>query len=158
MIEIRGIQPADAATLRALYVEMLRGTFTHFPRDAITKYAEDWTVELIEQRSSAGRHVLIGAFADGTEAVGFLFGSPPDGGVGTIIWLGVAIGYRGHGIGERLMRESFAAYRRCSCHKVKVYTETEAGKRFYLRIGMKIEGFHPGHWFGVDFWSLGRQI
>jgi len=93
------------------------------------------------------------------KALGLLFGAPPEStGVGTIIWLGVAAGQRGGGIGTQLMQAAFAAYRERGCHKVKIYTETEAAKAFYVGLGMEVEGFHPRHWWQVDFWALGRQV
>jgi ribosomal protein S18 acetylase RimI-like enzyme len=88
-----------------------------------------------------------------------LFGAPSEvSGVGTIIWLGIAEGQRGLGLGGQLMRAACADYRQRGCHKIKIYTETEAAKHFYVKLGMEIEGFHPRHWWQVSFWSLGMQI
>ncbi len=158
MIEPRKLQPADARAIRALYLDLLHGTFTHFPPEALEKYDADWTAEIIAERAAAGRFALYGAFNSDREAVGLLFGSPEDSGVGTIIWLGVAEGQRGEGLGAKLTRAAFADYKARGCHKVKVYTETEEAKRFYLKLGMEAEGFHPRHWWQVNFWSLGIQL
>ncbi len=73
-----------------LYLDLLHGTFTHFPPQALEKYGADWTAEIIAERAAAGRFALYGAFDINGEAVGLLFGAPEDSGVGTIIWLGVA--------------------------------------------------------------------
>lgn len=158
MIETRKLQPADARAIRALYLDLLHGTFTHFPPEAIEKYDADWTAEIIAERAAAERFALYGAFSPDDEAVGLLFGAPEESGVGTIIWLGVAAGQRQAGVGVKLMRAVFADYKARGCHKVKVYTETEEAKRFYLKLGMKVEGFHTRHWWQVNFWSLGRQL
>jgi ribosomal protein S18 acetylase RimI-like enzyme len=158
MIETRKIKPADARAVRALYLALLRGTFPHFPPEAIEKYAADWTAEVIAERAAAGAFLLLGAFKTEGEAAGLLFGAPPDSGVGTVIWLGVAEGCRGAGLGAKLMRAAFADYQARGCHKVKVYTETEAAQQFYLRLGLELEGFHPRHWWKVGFWSLGIQL
>ncbi|HKX28999.1 MAG TPA: N-acetyltransferase [Blastocatellia bacterium] len=158
MFVIREAKPADAGSLRAIYLNLLRNTFTNFPAEAVDRYAADWTAELIETRIASGNYLLLGAYEAAWTATGLLFGAPPESGVGTVIWLGVAAEARGRGIGGELMRECFAAYRRRGCHKVKVYAENEAAKKFYLKLGMDAEGFHPRHWFGLDFWSLGIQI
>lgn len=158
MIETRKLQPADARAIRALYLDLLHGTFTHFPPEAIEKYAADWTAEIIAERAAAGKFLLLGAFNPDGKARGLLFGAPEDSGVGTIIWLGVAEGQRSVGLGAKLMRAAFADYQARGCHKVKVYTETEVAKQFYVKLGMEVEGFHPQHWWQVNFWSLGMQI
>jgi GNAT superfamily N-acetyltransferase len=158
MIEVRQLQPADARAIRALYLDLLHGTFTHFPPEAIEKYAAEWTAEIITERAVAGRFVLDGAFNTNGEALGLLFGAPEESGVGTVIWLGVAAGQRSTGIGAKLMQAAFAEYQARGCHKVKVYTETEEAKQFYLKLGMQTEGFHPRHWWQVNFWSLGKQL
>lgn len=159
MTEVRKLTPADAPTIRALYETLLRETFTTFPAAALAAYAADWTPELLVERIQAGRFVLFGAFDATGQAVGLLFGAPPEiTGVGTIIWLGITDGLRGAGLGSRLMQTAFAEYRQRGCHKVKIYTETEAARRFYEKLGMQVEGFHPRHWWQVDFWSLGRQV
>ncbi|HWQ31822.1 MAG TPA: GNAT family N-acetyltransferase [Blastocatellia bacterium] len=158
MLEIRRIRAADASAIRALYLNLLHHTFNHFPPDGLEKYAADWTAPVIAARAEEGRFLMLGAFADDGEAVGLLFAAPPDSGVGTIIWLGIDEFHRGAGVGRRLMRAAFDAYRQQGCHKVKVYTETEAARDFYLRLGMALEGFHPRHWWQVDFWSLGGEL
>lgn len=158
MIELRKIQPVDALAMRALYLDLLHGTFTHFPPEAIEKYDADWRTEMIAERAAASRFALHGAFDVTGQAVGLLFGAPEDSGVGTIIWLGVADSQRGSGLGAKLMRAAFADYKARGCHKVKVYTETQTAKQFYLKLGMKEEGFHPQHWWQVNFWSLGMQL
>src|ERR1051326_2602866 len=107
MIEIRKLQPADARSIRALYLDLLHGAFTHFPPEAIEKYDADWTAEAIAERAAMGRFVLYGAFNLDDEAVGLLFGAPEDSGVGTIIWLGVAKDERGAGLGAKLMHAAF---------------------------------------------------
>lgn len=159
LIELRQLEPADAAAIRQLYLALLRGTFTNFPAEAQAIYTADWTPELLAERAAAGRFVLFGAFDVTGAAVGLLFGAPPENtGVGTIIWLGVAEGQRGAGLGTQLMQAAFGAYRERGCHKVKIYTETEAAKAFYVKLGMEVEGFHPQHWWRVNFWSLGVQL
>lgn len=155
---IRSIRAEDAPALRSLYLDLLGGTFLNFPPEAIAAYTEDWTIPLLEQRALAARHLLLGGFSNDGRAEGLLFGAVPDGGVGTIIWLGVAEAWRNQGLGGTLLTQAFEGYRQRGCHKVKVYTETPAAKRFYERMGMTTEGFHPRHWYGVDFWSLGIQL
>jgi GNAT superfamily N-acetyltransferase len=159
MTELRKLVPADASSIRALYLALLGGTFTNFSVQAIESYTADWTPELIADRATAGRFVMHGAFNDEAQAVGLLFGAPPEiTGVGTIIWLGIGDGLRGTGLGTRLMQAAFEDYRARGCHKVKIYTETETARQFYEKLGMQVEGFHPRHWWQVDFWSLGMQL
>lgn len=158
-MELRKLTVTDAAIVRTLYEALLKGTFTNFSAQALESYAADWTPEIIAERAAAGRFVMHGAFDETAKAAGLLFGAPPEmTGVGTIIWLGIGDGMRGTGLGTKLMRAAFEEYRARGCHKVKIYTETEAARQFYEKLGMQVEGFHPRHWWQVDFWSLGMQL
>lgn len=157
-VECRALRLADVAAIRALYEKLLHQTFTTFPAAALERYAADWTITLLHSRISAAQHVLLGAFTADDEAIGLLFGAPPESGVGTIIWLGLAADYRGRGIGAHLMRAAFAQYQERSCHKARIHTETAAARDFYCRLGMQVEGFHPRHWWQVNFWSLGMEL
>lgn len=155
-IAISPIQPGQAETVRNLLIKISTESFD-FPGEALQSYWQAWTVETIGRCAQNARQVLLAVW-DGTEPVGLLLGTPPEGGVATIIWMLVAGKYRSQGIGGRMFKEACTRYKAIDCHKVKLTVPTEAAKKFYEKQGMVVEGFHPNHWWGKDFWSMGKQL
>lgn len=104
-------------------------------------------------------NTLIGySAAMNNQLAGCLLGTFPEGGVGTIIWLIVDSPFQSLGIGRKLFRKVYDVYKKLGCHKIKLTTNNEKSISFYEKCGMTVEGFHPHHWWGKDFWSLGIQI
>ena len=89
---------------------------------------------------------------------GVLVGAGVEGGVGTIIWLVVSPVCRGKGIGKALFERACDEYRSLGAHKVKLTVPTQEAVKFYENMGMEVEGYHPAHWWGLDFWSLGKLL
>jgi len=87
-----------------------------------------------------------------------MFGGAIDGGVAHVAWIVVDSEVRGRGIGERLMEATFTQYRERGAHKVVLYTETEAARRFYEGVGMQLEGTHPNHWWKLKHYCFGRLL
>ena len=93
-----------------------------------------------------------------SEIVGITIGAPPQGGVGTILWLLVRSKWRNYNIGTKLFNEICKEYSLLGCHKVKLTATTKNAVVFYKSKGMEVEGFHSKHWWGMDFWSLGKFL
>lgn len=155
---IRRIQKERCAEVHAFYLQLLDNTFSGFPENALRRYRDDWTEELIRERSEDSRRVMVIADGEDERLAGFLFGAPPDGGVATMIWLAVRPDLRGKGLGRRLVETAFVEYGRMGCHKVRVFAKTSDAVCFYKKLGMKVEGKHPKHWWRQDFWSLGKFL
>jgi ribosomal protein S18 acetylase RimI-like enzyme len=159
VMEIRHPTIEDAEHLRSLYLELLGSTFASIlPPEAIIAFESDWTTKLIAQSSVGENCVVIGAFNDANNALGLLFGGPPEGGVGTIVWLGVHTDHRSSGIGRALMEVGFETYRALGCHKVKLYANSDKIVEFYKHMNMVIEGRHTRHWWGVNTHSLAKFL
>lgn len=137
--------------------QILATSFPTFPREAVTDYLKPWTPDAVISRLERDDGVLIAAFA-ADEAIGLVSGTGPEGGVGTIIWLLVDTPWRGHKAGRALYRAAFDAYRALGAHKMKLTAPSEEAKRFYEGCGMRVEGVHPKHWYGMDFISLGVTL
>lgn len=101
--------------------------------------------------------VILGA-RRGVELVGVLVGAKPEGGVGTIVWCIIGPAAQGLGIGRRLFDKGCRCFAALGCHKVKLTATSPRAVRFYEKCGMKVEGFHKSHWWGLDFWSLGKLL
>ena len=136
-------------------VELARVS-TDFSNEAIAYYqASVFKPELITQRLD--QLVALWSFGDGAKT-GILYGTPPEGGVATIVWLLVDPKFQGEGIGAQLYQEAVLRYKEMGAHKIKLNTPSERAARFYERVGMKLEGFHPAHWWKADSWSMGMEL
>jgi ribosomal protein S18 acetylase RimI-like enzyme len=92
------------------------------------------------------------------KVTGICVGAPPEGGVGTMIWLVVAPQFRTQGIGKALFDHLCGYYRGLGCHKIKLTAPNKEAIKFYQGRGMTVEGEHPSHWWGMHVWSLGKQL
>lgn len=128
-----------------------------FHDEILLHYRKLLTDEEIGRRSQDERHVLLAARRDG-EMEGILIGTPPEGGVATILWLLVSAKCRREGIGKSLFEAGCRRFRSMGCHKVKLTAPTSDAVRFYEKQGMAVEGFHPNHWWHLDFWSMGKNL
>lgn len=157
MSDVRPLTPMDAPVCRDAFRVMLAESFDEFPPAARAAYLDEWTVERFAERSGDVRRVMLGAFQD-VWPLGLLLGSAPESGVGTVVWLWVSTAARGRGVGAALLEACFLAYAARGCHKVRLFTSDQRNHAFYERHGMVREGFHPSHWWRVDFWSMGRVL
>jgi ribosomal protein S18 acetylase RimI-like enzyme len=154
---IRRVRPEDARGLRTLYERLLATSFEKLPAAARLSYLSDWTTDLIATRAVDQNRVMLGLF-NRSRLGGYVLGTVPEGGVGTIIWLAVEPALQGRKFGRQLMVSAFGAYKELGCHKVKLFAKTREALSFYEHIGMTREGFHPHHWWNVDYWSLARDL
>ncbi|SRR5258706_4583825 len=144
----------EADALCALIGQVLITSFDTFPPEAVQDYLKPWTRQAVISRLERGHDVLIAAYA-GDEIIGLVSGTATEGGVGTVVWLLVDTRWRGRKAGQTLYEAACRAYRELGAHKMKLTAPSERAKRFYERCGMCVEGFHPRHWYQVDFFSLG---
>lgn len=156
--EVKHLTTNDTQAAADFFIEQLDGTFTNsFPVEAILKAKQGFGAEQIAEFIESESRVMLGAFNKG-EVKGIMFGSHLNGGVASVIWIAVSSDLRGEGIGRQLMQLTFDTYQKLGAHKLVLYTETLAAKKFYERIGMTQEGFHPSHWWGVDHYCFGKQL
>ena len=156
-IVCRRPDPDEAEAVCAVFRRIVTTSFPGFPREAVVAYLEPWTTGQLRARLEGGQGVMIAAFA-GTETVGLVSGAPPEAGVGTVAWLLVDADWRGRRVGQALYGAACDAYRSLGAHKMKLTAPSERAARFYERCGMRVEGFHPAHWYRADFFALGVQL
>lgn len=128
-----------------------------FSEEILLHYRAILTDDELVRRSEDKRHLLLAARKDG-EMAGVLIGMPPEGGVATIMWLIVSARCRGEGVGKSLFEAGCSHFRTMGCHKVKLTAPTIEAVHFYEKQGMVQEGFHPNHWWHLNFWSLGKVL
>ncbi len=155
--EVSAILAGDAPEVHAFLREHSADDVLGFPRPALDHYWAVWSCQAIKMQLVNPGSVMLAA-RQGGRLVGILLATPPEGGVGTVIWLLVASALRGKGIGSLLFSEACLCYRRLGCHKVKLTVPSAAAVAFYEKQGMKIEGAHPDHWWRMDFWSMGLLL
>jgi len=147
----------EAEAVCTLIKQILVTSFPSFPQEAVKNYLKPWTPDIVMSRLEHDHDVLIAAII-GDEIVGLVSGTAPEGGVGTIIWLLVDARWRGHKVGRALYEAACHAYRELGAHKMKLTAPSEEAKRFYESCGMRVEGYHPKHWFKIAFFSLGVDL
>lgn len=155
-IEISILKPCEASLVWPL-VNHIAAKELGFPEEALCFYHQQLTEEEVARRTADLLHVVLAARID-EKLVGALIGTPPEGGVGTILWLLVYAKWREYGIGRHLFCEACRRYQEMGCHKIKLTAPTKHTVRFYEKQGMQVEGFHANHWWNLDFWSLGKNI
>ena len=151
-VTIESLSPSDAREFSSALTLFAEGS--GFSRTALEQYNQRWTAETIASAAQRKECILLAAKESG-EIVGLVLGAPPEGGVATIIWLLVAPDHIRKGIGRMLFLEACHRYRSIECHKVKLTTTSRKAVGFYKTQGMHVEGYHPEHWWHMDFWSLG---
>lgn len=150
------LQPEDSALIVELFGELF-GSFLPFPPEAVeyfnSSFSEDNLLKLCERSGS-----LVAGIKREGELAAFLLSTAPEGGVTTIVWLVVSPKWQKMGLGEKLFKAACEYYRTRGVHKLKLTAPTLKAVEFYKRIGMTQEGFHPSHWWRMDFWSLGLSL
>ncbi|WP_026167601.1 GNAT family N-acetyltransferase [Desulfovibrio oxyclinae] len=146
----------DSERLCSLMKNSCRTNF-NFPEQAIAGYAQlfetnNFTSFLERERAA----VWVAVFDE--MVCGFLLALPPEGGVSTVLWLLVDQSFQARGIGSMLFDQCVDFYKKHGVHKIKLTAPSEDAVAFYKRIGFQVEGFHPHHWWGKDFWSLGYNL
>lgn len=157
-IAVRAIAAHEAALFARLFARLLDETLVVFPAQALEQTLSKMNTDHLQAISQDHTWAMLGAFAGHGEPLGLCFGAPAEAGVGTVIWLLVDPGYQRRGIGRNLLAAASAHYEARGCHKIKLTAPTAAARDYYVHIGMQLEGFHPRHWWGVDFWSLGLNL
>jgi ribosomal protein S18 acetylase RimI-like enzyme len=155
-VAISPVQPEEASVVCERFID-LSAEGLGFPEQALGYFRDSLTVDSIAQQAQNPKQVLLAARRKG-ELVGLLLGTPPEGGVATIVWVLVAPECRREGIGCQMFQEACRRYRDLGCHKVKLTVPNEQTVQFYEKQGMQVEGFHANHWWHVDFWSLGKSL
>jgi GNAT superfamily N-acetyltransferase len=151
---IRPVTPAEAKEYCSLLEELVYSTI-QLPEAALKNYVEQWTPERVSKVYN--QWVFLIAYS-GKHPVGLILGTPPEGGVGTIIWVLVDAGTQGKGIGRLLFEKACDEYRKKGSHKVKLTVPDEKTVRFYEKVGMTLEGVHRMHWWKSDFWAMGKIL
>lgn len=149
--------PSDAEHLIHFFNKNLVTSFPYFSNKARASYSEVFHPENIKQKIASNREIIYIAKTN-TETKGLIFGSPPEGGIGTIIWLMVDAQHQGQGIGLCLLKKSIEIYQSLGTHKIKLTVHDKRALKFYLREGFVIEGHHLNHWWNLDFHSLALMI
>lgn len=150
-------EAAEAAAVCRFFSQIVHSSFLEFSETMRNYYLAQWTEETIAERLEKQNGVLLGAY-EGDAMLGIASGTAPEGGVGTITWLLVDERARGSGVGSQLFEAACESYRRMDAHKMKLTAPTENARNFYLRMGMREEGFHPNHWFNQDFWGMAIKL
>jgi len=119
----------------------------NFPKSSMSSYRKLFSKKIIGYKVLYKKNIC-----------GFIIGTSPEGGVGTIIWLILKKEFRGKKLGKLLFERIKQYYKSKNCHKIKLTVPTRKALKFYKRMGMKVEGFHRKHWWKMDFWSLGLTI
>ncbi len=155
-IEIRPLGPAQARVFSE-FIHAVSSDGLGFGEEALQYYRDVWTTECIARASQDGRWVVLAAW-EAEMMVGLLLGMPPEGGVGTIVWVLVRKDRRRQGIGRRIFEEACRRYRDMGAHKVKLTVPEKKSATFYEKQGMQIEGHHRNHWWHMDMWSMGKSL
>ena len=155
-VEILSLKPIEADTFcDTLY--RLSADGLGFSEKALHHYWNIWQRDVIAQAALNQRYVFLAAWQN-KKMVGLLLGTPPEGGVGTIIWVLVDQKNQRHGIGKHLLSKAYSHYREMGSHKVKLTVPSKEIIQFYEKQGMEVEGFHKNHWWNMDMWSMAKFL
>jgi ribosomal protein S18 acetylase RimI-like enzyme len=100
------------------------------------------------------KNQILGAYDDKNILIGIL-GIKIEGGVGYIGTMLVAKKNRKKGIGKMLMNKAKEIAQKNKAHKIYLQTgKSWESVNFYKKLGYKITGYLPNHYFNVDFVEL----
>lgn len=148
---LKTVTEGDIPTHFATFQHLLKATFPHFPE----QFFRQWSLERL---TLIARDNGVICLFHQEKPIGFSIMSPPEGGVGTLFWLLVDNAYQRQGLGSHLLAHVEEHYQARGCHKVKLTAPSRKACHFYEKKGFMVEGFHPHHWYQLDFWSLAKQI
>lgn len=148
---LKVLEEQDIREHFSAFQKLLCTCFPTFPSSIKDKFITQWSMERL-------RTVPITGAFKGDTPIGFTVISPPEGGVGTLFWLMVDHAHQGQGLGSSLLTYIETIYHAQDCHKIKLTAPTLEACQFYEKKGFTVEGFHPCHWYQMDFWSLAKQI
>ena len=148
---IRPVHPDDVDALRAMRLEAVRDYPLAFTADLAETSArpEEWWIDLISRNGGDGTSVIMVADAGDGHLAGMtgLF-TPPQpklAHAGTIWGVYVRPGFRGRGIGERLLRAciDWARTKNLVTVKLSVVDGNDVARRCYERCGLATYGVEP---------------
>lgn len=155
---IRPMTIEDVRLLAAHAPQWVRQFFPMFSEEAQSYYAAGFAADILakaQQQNSPCWQVKI---SEQGALLGAFCVTLPEGGVSTLIWLLVAPEAHGQGLGTALFHQACAQAKTLGAHKLKLTTPCPKNVAFYERMGMRIEGRHLRHWFGVDFTAMAIDI
>ncbi|HIA01924.1 MAG TPA: GNAT family N-acetyltransferase [Myxococcales bacterium] len=147
----------DVEEMHCLIRDTLTEDFSSFTDEARANYIDTWSRDQLRQQVSNGDKLSLTASQDG-KLQGIVVGNTPEAGVATIIWLLVKSPYQSLGVGALLFEHACRLYQEQGLHKVKLTASNKRARDFYVSQGMQEEGFHPQHWWKIDFWVLGKLL
>lgn len=151
-------QPYNIDNVCWLFNKLVQQSFPFWPVEVTASYLDQWNNDDLKKIASDKNRVFLCSYSSEENPVGIILGAAPEAGVATIIWLLVDEPYRGKKIGTTLFKDACNFYKNLGCHKLKLTAPTSEAKDYYISLGMQEEGFHPKHWHGMDFWSLGMNL
>jgi RimJ/RimL family protein N-acetyltransferase len=140
-IELRELTIEDAENLWSLVNEVKdEEKYLFFT----LRFPKDGTVQFIESHNASG-NPIIGAFADTSKLVGWIDfnrGSFEEIAHTASLGMGVRHGYRGMGIGGRLMRACIDSALRLGIEKLEleVFASNTEARKLYEKAGFEVEG------------------
>jgi|GEM_PF-2477029 len=156
IFQIERISAVYTVEARKLYQTLVEELYP--APEAREAFLQNWQAADFESAQTSEDRPIFIALSPQKCVVGLLIGTGLEGGVGTIVWLGVARENRTMSLGRMLLDEAEGFYREIGGHKIKLFCNTESAKRFYERCGYTVEGWHPEHWWRMDCWSVGKSL
>ncbi len=150
-------KPNHAHLLEIFFQESLQLNFSYLPKEAHFHFQAPWKIDKLIPRLENPSGLLICAW-ENDQIIGLVYGTGPEGGVGTIIWLMVHPDYQNQHIGKELLSQAKSHYKNQNAHKIKLTVHDERAMKFYERENFIKEALHKKHWWELDFWALSYFI
>lgn len=154
-MKVEQLQAADAEKYCEKLDTLIKATIS-LPAPAIEHFTSQWTSERILALMDSWLFLI--AKGEHNEIQGLILGTPPEGGVATIIWVLVDPSMHRKGIGAALFQGAVEIYKNQRVHKIKLTVPDKETTRFYEKLGMNVEGIHLNHWWNHDFWAMGYHL
>ena len=126
-----------------------------YPEPALAYYSGIFSPAAIESKLSNCVALYI---EENNDIKGVMWGTMPEGGVSTIVWLLVAESSQKKGYGKLLFDEAISRYKATNTHKIKLTVPNKNTLEFYKKLGMNEEGFHQDHWWNMDVFSMAMKL
>ncbi len=156
-IKIKEAAIGDTDSFWRLFSESVKNQFPEYSEKAKNYFIKKAFSKKELRKDLKNKKITIFLALNDGEAIGYLLGIHPYGGITQISWLAVKDSFQGKNIGSRLLKEYEALAKKQGAHKIHLWTD-KRNLKFYKKKNYKLVGCIPENYFGANDWLFYKKI
>jgi len=153
VVKVVLLKQTDWSEFYSLYQEVVERDFCFYPETVRKVFCQAERL-----RENLGKSKQIWLAKKDNQIAGFLVGIKSKSGISYVNWMGVKEGFRGQGLGAKLIPHWEKWARDQEAHKLRIATSNPNNLPFYQKFGYELEGVRKNDKYGLDFYLLGKQV